>query len=69
MMIPHSVIDSFHSILMDDDEFNEAVMRVAVDLSKDRLEALRLNDPQSGAYSWDDVIDLANELCCRISVS
>ena len=61
-------IDSFHSILMDDDQFNEAMMRVALDVSRDRLAALRLNDPQSGAFDEEDVLDLAMDLCTRVSV-
>ena len=67
--VPASTIDSFHSLLMDDDEFNEALQRVALRVAEDRLEALRLNDPQSNAYDEQDAYDLAMELCCRVSVA
>ena len=66
--VPHSTIDSFHSILMDDDQFNEAAMRVALQVATDTLEAQRLNDPQSGAYDDEDMYDLAMELVTLISV-
>ena len=55
--VPASVVDSFHSYLMDDDQFNEAMMRVAIQVAE-----------QQG-LTGEDVYDLANELCCRISVA
>ena len=66
--IPHSTIDSFNSILMDDDQFNEAAMRVALEVATNTLEAQRLNDPHSGAYDEEDMYDLAMELVTLISV-
>lgn len=59
-MVPNTVIDKFHSLLMDDDMFNEAVMRVA-------LEVVQSYAP--GEALTDKDYDLANELCCRLSVS
>ena len=64
-----SMIDSFHSLLMDDDQFNEAMQRVALKVAEDHLEALRLNDPQSGAYDEETLYDLAMALCCRVTVA
>ena len=67
--IPAHAMDSFHSMLMDDDQFNEAMMRVALQVSESCMEAARLNDPQSGAYDEEDLYDLAMELCTRVSVA
>ena len=58
--IPFSAIDSFHSLLMDDDQFNEAMMRVALQVAEDNTPA--------GADE-EDVYDIAMELCTRVSVS
>ena len=69
LRVPASAIDSFHSLLMDDDQFNEAMMRGALQVAEDQLEAARLNDPQSGAYDEEDLYDLAMQLCCRVSVA
>ena len=59
-MVPHAVIDTFHSMLMDDDQFNEAMMRVA-------LQVVQSYNP--GQPLTEEDYDLANELCCRISVA
>ena len=59
-MVPNSVLDTFHSLLMDDDEFNEAVMRVA-------LQVVQSYSP--GEPLTDKDYDLANELVCRLSVA
>ncbi len=69
LRVPASLVDSYHSFLMDDDQFNEAAMRVAFDVAREHLEALRLNDPYSGAYDEQDVYDLAAELTVRLSVA
>lgn len=58
--IPASALDSFHSLLMDDDQFNEAMMRVA-------LQVAESNTP--GDAHEDDIYDIAMELCCRVSVA
>ena len=55
--VPFTAIDNFHTTLMDDDQFNEAMMRVAIQVAE-----------QQG-LTGEDVYDLANELCCRISVA
>ena len=60
-MIPHAVLDTFHSMLMDDDQFNEAMMRVALQV------ATSYNAP--GQEPDQDDYDLAMELCCRVSVA
>ena len=57
MKVPHHVIDSLHSILMDDDGFQEALMRVTLQVASDITE-----DP-------DEQQELAMELFCRVSVS
>ena len=57
---PAHAIDSFHSLLMDDDQFNEAMMRVALQVAESTL----------GSHAdEEDHYDLAMELCCRVSVS
>ena len=61
--VPASAIDSFHSLLMDDDQFNEAMMRVALDVARDQLEATRLS------YDEEDIYELAMQLVCRVSVA
>ena len=58
--VPFSVLDTFHSLLMDDDQFNEAMMRVA-------LMTAHLYNPGEALDEQD--YDLANELCTRVSVS
>ena len=60
-MIPNHAIDSFHSLLMDDDQFNEAMMRVALQVVQSYMAP--------GEVMTDEDYDLANELCCRISVA
>ena len=57
MKVPNHVIDSLHSILMDDDGFQEALMRVTLQVASDITE-----DP-------DEQQELAMELFCRVSVS
>ena len=57
--VPFSVLDTFHSLLMDDDQFNEAMMRVA-------LQTAHLYNPGEALDEQD--YDLAMELCTRISV-
>jgi len=60
-MIPHHAIDSFHSLLMDDDQFNEAMMRVALEVAQSYLGP--------GEEMEEDLYDLAMELCTRVGVS
>ena len=57
MKFPHHVIDSLHSYLMDDDGFQEALMRVTLQVASDFTE-----DP-------DEQQELAMELFSRVSVS
>jgi len=57
MKIPYHVIDSLHSILMDDDQFQEALMRVALEVSSGVTDNL------------EEQMELAMELCTRVSVS
>jgi len=60
-MIPNHAIDSFHSLLMDDDQFNEAMMRVALQVAQSYMGP--------GEALDEEAYDLAMELCCRISVA
>ena len=55
--ISSSVIDSFHSYLMDDDQFNEAMMRVALQIAEEHTA------------DEEDQYELAMDLCCRVSVA
>ena len=59
-MIPHAAIDKFHSLLMDDDQFMEAAMRVA-------LKVAQSYNPGQPLDQED--YDLAYELVERLSVS
>jgi hypothetical protein len=52
-------IDQLHSALMDDDMFNEAVMRVA-------LQIAEANCPEGDE---EEVMDLAMSLAIRVSVA
>ena len=61
--VPASAIDSFHSLLMDDDQFNEAMMRVALDVAQSYCDDAPCETDE------EDVYELAMELCCRISVA
>ncbi len=56
-MAPDYVIDQFHAALMDDDQFNEACMRVALKAAAEHF------------VQEEDQYDLAAELCMRVSVS
>ena len=60
-MIPHAAIDKFHSILMDDDQFNEAMMRVALQVAESYLGP--------GEDLDEEGMQLAMDLCCRVSVA
>ena len=55
--VPNSVLDSFHSLLMDDDQFNEAMMRVALQVA------------EGHTADEEDQYELAMDLCCRVSVA
>ena len=59
-MVSHAVVDKFHSILMDDDQFNEALMRVA-------LEVVQSYAP--GEALTEDDLQLAMDLCTRVAVA
>ena len=60
-MIPNAAIDKFHSLLMDDDQFNEALMRVALQVAQS------YNAPGQPLNEQD--MELAMELCVRVSVA
>ena len=62
--VPASALDSFHSLLMDDDQFNEACMRVALQVAESYLQR-----PGGGVYDQDDLYDLAMDLCVKVSVA
>ena len=57
MKVPYHVVDSLHSILMDDDQFQEALMRVALEVASGVTD------------DSEDQLELAMELCTRVSVS
>ena len=57
MKVPYHVVDSLHSILMDDDQFQEALMRVALEVASGVTD------------NTQEQLDLAMELCNRVSVS
>ena len=60
-MVPNHAIDKFHSLLMDDDQFNEAAMRVALQVAQYYAgpgTALEESDYQ-----------LAMELCSKLTVA
>ena len=59
-MIPHAAIDKFHSLLMDDDQFNEAMMRCALEVA-----AYYQGD---GEAPDEESLQLAMDLCTRVSV-
>ena len=62
--VPASALDSFHSLLMDDDEFNEACMRVALQVAESYLQR-----PGGGVYDEDQLYDLAMELCTKVTIA
>ena len=59
-MIPNAAIDKFHSLLMDDDQFNEAMMRVALQVAQSYHPGEALDDND---------YELAMDLCTRVSVA
>ena len=59
--VPYSVVDKFHSLLMDDDNFNEALMRVALEVAQYYAGP--------GVALTDDDYQLAMDLCTRVSVA
>ncbi len=59
-MVPNAAIDKFHSLLIDDDQFNEAMMRVALEVASYYAGGEKLTD---------DDMALAMELCTRVSVA
>ena len=58
--IPFSTLDTFHSQLMEDEQFLDAMMSVALKVAED-------NTP--GDTDEDDIYDIALELVNRVSVS
>ena len=60
-MVPNAAIDKFHSLLMDDDQFNEAVMKVALEVAQYYAGP--------GVALTDDDIQFAMDLCTTVSVS
>jgi len=61
MTVPHSAIDKFHSLLMDNDSFNEAMMSVALEVAQYYAGP--------GVALTDEDYKLAMDLCTRVSVS
>ena len=61
--VPASSLDSFHSLLMEDEQFQEALQRVSFEVAEKALSDM------SCEYDEEDIYDLAMELCCRVSVS
>ena len=59
--VPNAAIDRFHSLLMDDDLFNEAMMRVALQVAESYLGP--------GEDLDEEGMQLAMDLCCRVSVA
>jgi len=57
MKVPNHVLDTLHSTLMDDYGFQEALMRVTLDIASDYTD------------DEEDAQDLAMELFSRVSVS
>ena len=64
MKVSSYVVDSFHSMLMDDDQFNEALMRCALDVARHHLST-----PGGPEFDEDDVMDLAAELTTRVTAA
>ena len=60
-MVSHAAIDKFHSLLMDDDQFNEAVMKVA-------LEVAQYYAGPGETLSEEDY-QFAMDLCSKVSVA
>ena len=59
-MVSHSVLDRFHSVLMEDDQFNDSLMRVALEVAQH----------YQGSGSLDEEsMQLAMDLCTRVSVA
>ena len=59
-MLPHSALDKFHSLLIDDDAFNDAVMKVALEV---------VSYYYGGEPLDDDALRMAGQLADRVSVS
>ena len=55
--VPYHVIDQLHSLLMDDDQFQEALMKVALQVA------------EGVTNNTEDQMKLAMELTTRVSVS
>ena len=60
-MIPNAAIDKFHSLLMDDDVWNERLMACA-------LQVAQYYAGPDAALTEQDY-ELAYELCVRVSVA
>ena len=60
-MVPFRALDKFHSILMDDDNFNESMMRCALEVAQYYAGP--------GAPLTEEDYALAQDLCSRVSVS
>ena len=59
--VPNHALDTFHALLMDDDQFQKAMMRVALQVAQSYLGAGQPLDVED--------YDLAMELCTRVSVA
>tara|TARA_B100001063_G_scaffold236758_1_gene256898 strand:+ start:326 stop:508 length:183 start_codon:yes stop_codon:yes gene_type:complete len=60
-MVPFRALDKFHSLLVDDDQFNEAMMRVALEVAQYYAGP--------GEALGDEDYQLAMDLCTRVSVN
>ena len=52
-MVPNSVIEKFQSLLLDDDQFNEAVMRVALEVAQSYLAPGDTLDEEGYSLAYD----------------
>lgn len=59
-MVSHTVLDKFHSLLMDDDNFNEAMMRVALQTVQYYAGSDKLTE---------DDMQLAMDLCSKVTLA
>ena len=60
-MLPNHAIDSFHSLLMDDAQFNDALSRVAMEVVRSYYAP--------GEALDDNAYDMAMELCTRVTLA
>ena len=63
MNVPHSLIDQFHSALLGDDTFTEALQNVAWQVAQEHC------DSQPCETDEEDVYELAMELVMKVAVA